>query len=39
MAALRLPRTQVELRFRNCSPQAVETFLAHFDLRYRRGGG
>ncbi len=39
MAALRLPRTQIELRFRSCSLQAVETFLADFDLRYRRGGG
>lgn len=39
MAALRLPRTEVELRFRECSAQEVETFLANFDLRYRRGGG
>jgi hypothetical protein len=39
MAALRLPRTQVELRFRDCSAQVMETFLANFDLRYRRGGG
>ena len=39
MGMLRLPRTQVELRFRECSAQAVERFLAHFDLRYRRGGG
>ncbi len=39
MAALRLPRTQIELRFLDCSAQAMETFLANFDLRYRRGGG
>ncbi len=39
MAALRLPRTQVELRFRDCPAPAVDRFLADFDLRYRRGGG
>lgn len=39
MGALRMPRTQVELRFHDCSAQEVETFLANFDLRYRRGGG
>ncbi len=39
MGALRLPRTQVELRFRGCPSPAVQSFLAEFDLRYRRGGG
>jgi hypothetical protein len=39
MGMLRLPRTEVELRFRECSARVVEAFLAHFDLRYRRGGG
>ena len=35
----RLPRTRVEIRFSGCEPPAIESFLARFDTRFRRGGG
>jgi hypothetical protein len=34
-----LPRTEVELRFRDCTPGEIEAFVADFDTRFRRGGG
>ena len=34
-----LPRTRVELRFRDCAPDTIDTFIARFDTRFRRGGG
>ena len=34
-----LPRTQVEIRLRDCPPDAAAAFLAAFDTRFRRGGG
>jgi hypothetical protein len=34
-----LPRTEVELLFRNCAPGDIATFVADFDTRFRRGGG
>jgi hypothetical protein len=34
-----LPRTAVELVFRNCSPADVAAFVERFDTRFRRGGG
>ncbi len=39
MGAIRLPRTCVELVFRNCSCEEVSAFLVDFDNRFRRGGG
>lgn len=34
-----LPRTRVELRFRGCTADSIESFIARFDTRFRRGGG
>jgi hypothetical protein len=34
-----LPRTEVELLFRNCAPGDIAAFVADFDTRFRRGGG
>lgn len=34
-----LPRTEVELVFRDCPPGTVAAFLQRFDTRFRRGGG
>jgi hypothetical protein len=34
-----LPRTPVELRFRDCTPRDIESFILDFDTRFRRGGG
>lgn len=34
-----LPRTRVELRFRGCKPETIDSFIAGFDTRFRRGGG
>lgn len=34
-----LPRTEVEIEFRGCTPEQAEAFLSRFDMRFRRGGG
>ena len=39
IASLRLPRTEVEILFSNCSKHTVDSFMANFELRFRRGGG
>ena len=39
VASLRIPRTQVELRFENYSREEAAAFLENFNLRFQRGGG
>ena len=39
MGVIRLPRTRVELVFRQMTAAEVQGFLARFDDRFRRGGG
>ena len=39
IAAVRLPRLPVTLAFRGFADAERDAFLAHFDRRFRRGGG
>lgn len=39
IAAVRLPRLPVTLVFRGFTDAERDSFLAHFDRRFRRGGG
>lgn len=39
LAGLRLPVTEVELRFSGAGREAVEAFMARFDRTFHKGGG
>lgn len=39
LGRFQLPRTEVELLFRDCAAADVTAFIERFDTRFRRGGG
>lgn len=39
IASLSLPVTRLSISFKGCSDIEIKSFLRHFDLVYRKGGG